>query len=370
MTKRVLIIGGYGNFGSYIAKALASDENIKLYIGGRSLSKATALSGTLPTDSAEPIALDVTKTLDEALKQTKPDIIIHTSGPFQGQSYHVAEAAIKHGAHYIDLADGRDFVEGIPALNKQACAQGLLVVSGASSVPCLSSCIIDHYLPEFTALTEVHYGISTAQITNRGHATTAAVLSYAGKPFETLAEGEVSIIYGWQNLHCETFTDLGKRWLGNCDIPDLALFPTRYPTLKTHRFYAGLELPFLHIGLWSLTWLVRMKLIKNLDTLTVKMLKASFWFDRFGSEESGFYMSLSGEGLEGEDKCIRFDLTAKSGDGPYIPCMPAILLTKKLAKDELTARGAMPCVGLITLDEYLSALEPLDITWRVEQVKL
>jgi len=53
---------------------------------------------------------------------------------------------------------------------------------------------------------------------------------------------------------------------------------------------------------------------------------------------------------------------ARSGHGPYIPCMPAILLARKLARDTLHVRGAMPCVDLISLDEYLAALKGLDIS--------
>ena len=64
-----------------------------------------------------------------------------------------------------------------------------------------------------------------------------------------------------------------------------------------------------------------------------------------------------------KDKTITFELTARSGDGPYIPCMPAILLAKKLAAGELERAGAYPCIGFITKDEYLSALSDLDISW-------
>jgi hypothetical protein len=42
--------------------------------------------------------------------------------------------------------------------------------------------------------------------------------------------------------------------------------------------------------------------------------------------------------------------------------MPAILLARKLARGELNRRGAMPCLDLISLDEYLGALEGLDIS--------
>ena len=54
-------------------------------------------------------------------------------------------------------------------------------------------------------------------------------------------------------------------------------------------------------------------------------------------------------------------IIARSGQGPYIPCMPAILLAKRLTRGEIEQRGATPCVDLIDLDCYLSALQGLDI---------
>jgi hypothetical protein len=42
--------------------------------------------------------------------------------------------------------------------------------------------------------------------------------------------------------------------------------------------------------------------------------------------------------------------------------MPAILLARRLARGESTQRGATPCLDLITLTDYLTALDGLDIS--------
>jgi saccharopine dehydrogenase-like NADP-dependent oxidoreductase len=332
--KRVLVIGGYGNFGSFISKHLAKEQNLQLIIAGRTISKAQALAEQI---NAEAAVMDIQHNVLARLQAIKPDIVIHTSGPFQSQGYDVAEACINYGAHYIDLADGREFVSGISALDKKAKQAGVTVVSGASSVPCLTSALIEHYKDEFSVLSTLDYGITTAQKTARGVATTAAILSYTGQPFKTLVNGRLQDIYGWQNLHARKYPGLGWRLLGNCNIPDLEIFPTIYPDLKSVRFYAGLELPFIHVTLWGLSWLVRAGLIKNLSVSAPLLLKLSFLFDWLGS--------------------------ANSGDGPYIPCMPAILVAHKLARGEPIGFGASPCVGIIGKQEYLQALESLDISW-------
>ncbi len=361
MIKRVLVIGGYGNFGSFISKALAQDENIQVIIAGRSRDKANQLASKL---GAEAFVLDINNNLEQALSSIKPDIVIHTSGPFQNQGYNVANACIEVGAHYIDLADGRTFVAGINQIHEQAKAKDVLVISGASSVPCLTSALLDHYQEQFEHIDTLEYGITTAQKTARGLATTAAILGYTGKPFKTLIDGEICDVYGWQDLHIRKYKGLGTRFLGNCDVPDLALFPDRYPDLKTIRFYAGLELSFVHVTLWLFSWLVRLKLIRNLEKLAPLMLRLSYLFDVFGTDKSAFHMALSGAGKAGEEKTLTFELTARSGHGPYIPCMPAILLARKLAREDITQTGAYACMGFITKDEYLDALNQFDIHWN------
>lgn len=366
MVTRVLIIGGYGNFGSFIAKTLAHEDNIQLIIAGRDEGKAKHFAEALhATHKAESFTVDVNHGLPEALAAIKPDVTIYTSGPYQGQSYHVAEACIGQGCHYVDLADAREFVNGITALDTPARKKNLLVCSGASSVPCLTAAVIDKYKLEFKHLENIEYAIATAQLTNRGLATTSAVLSYAGKPFKTLIHGKMQNVYGWLDLKWRKFWQLGWRPMGSCDIPDLEIFPTRYPDLKTIRFRAGLELKMLHLMLCGLSWLVRFRLIPSLQPFAKHLLKISFLFDPFGNDNSGFYMVLSGIGKDGSHKQLTFEIAARHGDGLYIPSMPSILMAKKFASGAIRETGAKPCLDIITLDEYLEALSKLDIQWRV-----
>ncbi len=362
MSKRVLILGGYGNFGAFIARRLAREPDLALIIAGRSEKKARALAETL---GAECAVIDVPGTIDAGLAATRPDVVIHTSGPFQTQGYDVAEACIRRRCHYVDLADGRTFVTGIGALDEAARAAGVLIVSGASSVPALTSAIIDRYRGEFLMLESVDCGIATAQRTNRGLATAKGVLSYAGKPFATLIDGKVVQVHGWQGLRFRKFAGLGWRALGNCDVPDLALFPQRYPHLKRVRFQAGLELPVIHLSLWALSWLVRLGLIANLADAARFLLSLARPFDVIGTDKSGFFMAMEGHDHDGRAQRITFDLVARSGDGAMIPCTPAIVTALRLARGEIVQRGAMACLGLVALGALLDELRPLDIRWDV-----
>lgn len=362
MVTRVLVIGGYGNFGSVVARSLAKDAAIRLLIGGRSEAKAKAFAAALEAaQPAEGHAIDIDADLGEALARIRPGLVIHTTGPFQTQDHRVARACIAAGSHYVDLADAREFVATIGALDSEARARDVLVVAGASSVPCLTAAVIDASLPDFQRLESLDYGISAAQHTNRGLATTCAVLSYVGKPFTMLRDGEMKTVHGWEDTHAERYPGLGWRLFGNCDIPDLALFPERYPTLRSMRFGAGHELKLLHLGTRLLGALVRLGVIRSLAPHADLLLKLAFLFDRFGSGRSGFHMVMKGTAHDGRPLTRRFMLVARSGHGPMIPCIPAILIARRLARGEIAARGAMPCLDLIDLEAYLEALKGLDI---------
>ena len=111
-----------------------------------------------------------------------------------------------------------------------------------------------------------------------------------------------------------------------------------------------------------MSWLVRLRLLPRLDRWSGFLLKASFLFDRWGSGRSGFHMHIEGRGQDGGLLTRRHWIIARQGHGPNIPCMPAILIARKLAGGEALVPGARACLDLIDLDEFLGALAGLDVS--------
>jgi hypothetical protein len=52
---------------------------------------------------------------------------------------------------------------------------------------------------------------------------------------------------------------------------------------------------------------------------------------------------------------------AAQNHGPQIPCGAAVALVRKLAGGGALPLGAMPCVGLLSVEEYLAPLADLDV---------
>jgi saccharopine dehydrogenase-like NADP-dependent oxidoreductase len=361
--KTVLVLGGYGTFGRRIATSLVR-KGISVIIAGRHAKAADQfvdqLKSQFPDAKLDTAIFDMDTDLSLQLTRLKPYVVINTCGPFQMKDYHAAQQCIDHKIHYIDLADGRDFVNGITALNDRAQAAGVTVISGASTVPGLSSAVIEHYRHEFQTIDSLVYGIAPAQKTPRGLATTQAVLSYLGKPLKP-APGNQKVRYGWQDTYRQAYPVIGKRWMANCDIPDIDLLPEHYGIGDIH-FSAGMESSALHLSVWLMSWLVRLGLPLNPVKHAQLLLRASHWFDWFGGLDGGMHMLLSGQDTNGEPKTIDWFIIAKQGDGLHIPTIPAVVLAEKLLTGQFKTVGAMPCLGLVSLSEYLAELEDLDIT--------
>jgi len=362
----VLVVGGYGFFGARICGALAKNPAIRLLIGGRSGESARHLAKQLGLDEDQAITVDAgSSALRELLSELRVGTVVHTAGPFQGQDYTVALAAIGAGCHYIDLADGRQFVGGIVALDAQARERGVTIVSGASSVPALSCAVVDRYLPDFERLDSIRIGISSGARTP-GLATVRGVFSYAGRPIKTLQDGSWITVNGWRDLERHSFPSLGRRWLGSCDVPDLDLLPRRYSTVRTVSFQAGFASDSGHLMVWALAGLVTIGVLASMTPFASPLSRISRWIEPLISDTGAMFVELEGIGHDGQLRRITWNLIAAHNNGPFIPCGASIVLVRKLAEGAKLPTGAMPCLGLLTVTEYLEALNGLDVKQVIE----
>lgn len=360
MAIRVVIVGGYGNFGGYVARSLAGDPGIALVIAGRDIAQAQAVAEALG-GGAEAGFYDLTGS-HEALAALRPDLVINMVGPYNDQGYGVAEAAIACGAHYCDIADAREFVAGIGVLDGAAKAAGVAVLAGASSVPALTAAYIDEAATAMT-VRRVSYGISGAEQANRGAGTVAAVLRYVGQRFTTMREGRMEPVIGWSDTHAVCYPELGRRWFGRGNVPDLALFPARYPTLRSQEFWAGHEIALLHFGTALLGKLAQIGVLPCLDRFAGLLARMSRPFNRLGRSRSGFHMVIEGEAPNGSPVTHRHYIIARQGHGPYLPCIPVILIARKLARGIALDPGALPALGTFTLAEFREACSDLDVSF-------
>ena len=76
-------------------------------------------------------------------KRRDPWLVIDASGPFQGAGYRIPLAAVKAGAHIVDLTDARDYLaDYVLALDAAARTAGIAALAGTRSTPTLSAAVV------------------------------------------------------------------------------------------------------------------------------------------------------------------------------------------------------------------------------------
>lgn len=329
----VLLFGGSGHFGGRIYRRLKHNSGISVSAPGRD-------------------ALDINAPdLAERLRAREVGVVIHTAGPFQGQDYAVARACIDAACHYVDLADGREFVKNFASLDVAAQDAGVTLVTGASTLPGISSSVIESHRAKFSRIESVEISVAPAHQTPRGLGTVRAVLGYCGKPVTFLRDGKRSRVYGWQDLRRQRYPGLGLRWFGACDVPDLDLVPANIAGLQGVSFHAGLEAWWEQLGLWLMAGLVRMKLVRDWSALAKPFANFSDRTLALGSDKGGMHIRIAGTGPDGDDQRVDWYLLADDNHGPEIPCTPSIVIVKKILNGEFCRRGAFPCWDLFSIAE-------------------
>lgn len=363
---RVLVLGGYGNFGARIARALAHNEAIDLVIAGRDAAKAKAVAASL--DASAECVDAASPDLAERLASLGAQLVIHTAGPFQDQDYAVPLAAAAAGSHYIDLADSRRFVcDFAGVLDGVFRRAGRIAVTGASTVPALSSAVIDDLRPRFGRLDAIETCIGPAQQAPRGVATLAGVLSYCGSAIPVWKNGGWHEQVGWSAPVPVRFARMKPRLGSLCDIPDLELLPVRYPDVRDVMFRAALEVSASQRAFALIAWLKRCGLLRRPGALAPALQRFSTMFDSMGSALGGMVVNLRGADACGQPLQLSWHIAADNNHGPEIPCMAAILLARRIAAGEAMPAGASACMGFVKLAEFSPEFERWGMRVDVEE---
>jgi len=367
---RVLVLGGYGNFGKIISERLSLDPRLSVIVAGRDRGQAEKLASHLSAKVQHAAVyaqkVDIhSRDFQLDLARSRAQTVVNTCGPFHANNYATAETCVQAGVNYIDLADDRSFVDGIRVLDVAARSKNVTVVSGASTVPALTSAVIDAYIGEFSRLLHVESSLSPGNRAPRGLATVQSVLGYCGKPFTRFEGGGWQTVYGWMDAHRRTFAGLTKpRVVANCNVPDLELFPRRYPTLQSYRFWAGMELRTLQYGIALMAYITRIGLVSDWSRYASVLKTMSEWMLERGSDIGVMHMRMIGERIVAGDiqrHQVDWGLCAASGHGPHIPCTPAIVAVQKIVEGHMPS-GAHACVGLMTLADIMNSLKSYDIS--------
>jgi hypothetical protein len=355
----ILVIGGYGGFGARLCRRLSAAGH-GLLVGGRSEAKAAAFSAGLA--DARPLVMDRRGDVRALLERERPDLVIDAAGPFQQSRYEVPRACIAAGIPYLDLADATGFVVGIEALDGEARAAGVAIVSGASSVPALTGAVARRLAEGMERVFSVDTALSAANRATGGASVVAAILSYVGRPVRLRRGGRWARAWGWQEMRREDFeladgTALRGRRVAIADVPDAEILPGILPGRPAVAFRAGTELGLHMLALWLASWPVRWGWLKSLSGARPWLLPLYRLTSRLGGERSAMSVMLCGE-AGGRRLDRRWTVVAERGEGLEVPTLAAELLADDILAGRRPA-GACTAAALLPFERFEPALSRL-----------
>jgi Domain of unknown function (DUF4166) len=357
MLRRIVLIGATGFFGRRLAQRLAAIEGVELVITSRTEARARELARILEGNAkitAFTFDRDDASSLAR-LKTLSSWLVIDASGPFQSASYELARVAIGLGAHWIDLADARDYLLGFgAALDQIARDKGVVARAGASSTPALSMAVVEELTRGWQRLDGVDIAIMPGGAGNVGEAVIGAILSYVGSAISGFSEGSPSQLTGWGSLRRVTIDDLGTRYLSPVETVDTDLMQQRFAVASRVSFNAGLESRIEQFGLFGLARLRKAGAVSSLDALAPLLAKSRTMTRVFASDRGGMIVDCSGLDSRGQQISSRWSLHAEKGHGPDVPVLPAVALTRALLRGEGKAGAAIAMLPLKDVEAEMS----------------
>jgi Domain of unknown function (DUF4166)/Saccharopine dehydrogenase NADP binding domain len=361
---KLLVIGGYGTFGGRTIQLLKDEAALTLFVAGRSLSKAQAFLSKFPDAKAKliPIAFDRQTNIAQQFQTIKPNWVLDASGPFQNygeDAYAVIEACIAERVHYLDLADGSDFVAGVAAYDEKAKAAGVFVLSGVSSFPVLTAAVVRRLEQGMQKIETIYAGIAPSPYAGVGLNVIKAIAGYAGQATRLKREGQVTTAYPFTESLPFTIAPPGLMPLNNIrfslvDVPDLTALTELWPQAKTVWMGAGPTPAILHRLLSIFAWFVRWRVLPSLLPLAPIISWVTNTI-RWGEHRGGMFVQVKGFNNDRHSCTRQWHLLAEGSDGPLIPCMAVQALVLRALKGATPTTGARAAVRELELNDY----EPL-----------
>lgn len=358
MTKKILVLGGYGTCGRYISQVLSQDPAVECVIGGRDTKRGQEVAAALGLPFVR-VEIQRASSLNAALEGAYA--VVNTCGPFHWHDYAVAERCARRGVHYVDLADDRSYIMGIQDLMSRAQEGGAAIVSGGGSMLALSGALAAALGVAFDVVENIDIAVLSGNRNPRGLASMRSLLYVPTAAVRIRERGEWRDVRGWsQGRAVDLPAPLGRRHLYVTDAPEMEIFPRRYGARVTYR--TGLELPILNRAVAGLASLSRFGVIGDLPSWATLMYALHRRLRGMGHAAFGLTVMMRGE-RAGQPLTRQAGLVARE-DGLVLGCAPVITLIRKWVHGGV-AVGAGPCDGLFSLDDLSLELRTRNVVLQL-----
>jgi saccharopine dehydrogenase-like protein len=238
----IAVLGGYGTFGARVSRELAR-RGQRVTVAGRDFARASALAKGLGPDhrAAEVDATDV----DSCRRAIRgATVMVVCAGPFSGLGAAPARAALHEAAHYVDIADDREYIRRLRDLDHEFRAAARCAAYGCSSLPAVSSALALSLTSGGEPPERARVTLFIGSANPKGKASVRAMVERLGRPVRT-AQGERPGFGDPQTIPLPL--PFGPRTAYTFDGPEHDLFPALLGVAAVD-VRVGFELPLASAG--------------------------------------------------------------------------------------------------------------------------
>ncbi len=106
----MLVYGAYGHTGRFVVAELLR-QGLTPILSGRDSAGLGEMAGQFPGLEVRPATVDDSESLDRAVRGTR--VVVNCAGPFLDTTVPVAAAAVRAGAHYLDITAEQPTVQEV-----------------------------------------------------------------------------------------------------------------------------------------------------------------------------------------------------------------------------------------------------------------
>ncbi|MCF7804702.1 MAG: saccharopine dehydrogenase NADP-binding domain-containing protein [Candidatus Marinimicrobia bacterium] len=371
MSRRILILGGYGHTGRLIADLLLQFTDARVVIAGRNSERAIAQADSLNErySGDRSTANQVDATVPSELRTACEDVdfIINASGT-SDQTRLIMDTILGMKIDYLDTQYSNHKVGTLESMRMMIADSKTCVITDGGFHPGLPAAMVRYAASKFDAIRTTHIGSVIRQDWRGIHVSesTATELADAFRDYQMEVYSQGKWDSGWTNSR--TF-DFGEPW-GEKKCASMALgemreIPDRYPSLEETGFYVAgfhwfvdnvvMMLGWLGMQLWPSV--VRRRLGRLLVWSLAKTSKPPF----------GTIVQLDAEGtLNGESRKFRMRIT--HADGYYLTAAPVVACLMEYLDGEIGGSGLWYQANIVKPDRFFDDLRKMDVSVKVEEL--
>jgi hypothetical protein len=219
---RAAVFGGYGTFGSHVARELAR-LGTTVVVAGRDRDRAEAFARDLgPLHRG--CAADATRADSCCAALQGCTVAVNCAGPFSSLDDTLLGACLRLNCHYADITDNRAYAARVREHGDRFAAHGLAAVYGCSSLPALSGALALLLGQEAPAAPlRARVTLFVGNHNPKGAAAVRSVVDGLGQPIPA-PQGALS---GFRDREVVLLPPpFGRRPVFNFDAPEYDLFPS------------------------------------------------------------------------------------------------------------------------------------------------